>query len=144
MSTADISALRSALKDGTIDCIATDHAPHTEIDKQVEFDFAPPGMTGLETAFAQLHTELVITDKLELIDLIRMMTKGPADVIGLPGGRLQAGEPADLVLIDPGEEWIYKKEIIRSKAYNSPLVGKKFTGRVQGVFLEGRWRSAVS
>ncbi|MBN2184936.1 MAG: dihydroorotase [Candidatus Krumholzibacteriota bacterium] len=141
---ADISALRSALKDGTIDCIATDHAPHTDIDKQVEFDFAPPGMTGLETAFAQLHTELVITGELELIDLIRMMTTGPADVIGLPGGRLQEGEPADLVLIDPGEEWVYKKEIIRSKACNSPLVGKKFTGRVQGVFLEGRWRSAVS
>ena len=141
---ADISALRSALKDGTIDCIATDHAPHTEIDKQVEFNFAPPGMTGLETAFAQLHTELVITDELKLIDLIRLMTKGPADVLGLPGGRLQEGEPADLVLIDPKEEWVYKKEIIRSKASNSPLVGKKFTGRVQGVFLEGMWRSAVS
>ncbi len=140
----DISALRSALKDGTIDCIATDHAPHTEIDKQVEFDFAPPGMTGLETAFAQLHTELVVSNRLELIDLISKMTKGPADVLGLPGGVLQQGGPADLVLIDPDEQWVYDREMIRSKACNSPLVGKRFTGRVQGVFLEGKWLSAVS
>ncbi|MBN2070481.1 MAG: dihydroorotase [Candidatus Krumholzibacteriota bacterium] len=141
---SDIAALRTALNDGTIDCIATDHAPHTEIDKQVEFNFAPPGMTGLETSFAQLHTELVLNGKFELIDLIRMLTTGPAGVIGLSGGKLAAGVPADLVLIDPKEEWVFKKEMIRSKASNTPLIGKKFTGRIKGVFLEGRWCSDVS
>ncbi len=143
-SNKDITALRAALKDGTVDCIATDHAPHTEIDKQVEFNFAPPGMTGLETAFAQLHTELVVTDELKLIDLIRLMTVKPAEVLGLPGGKLEIGESADLVLIDTREEWVFEKKLIRSKSYNTPLIGKKFTGRIQGVFLEGRWRSAVS
>ena len=88
----DIAALRAALRDGTIDCIATDHAPHSVIDKQVEFNFAPPGMIGLETCFAQLNTELVGKGDLELIDLIRLMTSGPADVLGLPGGKLEQGE----------------------------------------------------
>ncbi len=139
----DIDALRAGLRDGTIDCIATDHAPHHEIDKQVEFDKAPPGMIGLETAFAQLHTELVVKGKFELIDLVRLMTIRPAGVIGLPGGRLKKGVPADLVLIDPNEEWVLERSMIRSKSKNTPLAGKRFTGRIQGVFFEGKWRSAI-
>ena len=139
----DITALRAALRDGTIDCIATDHAPHTVIDKQVEFNFAPPGMIGLETSFAQLNTELVGKGDLEVIDLIRLMTSGPADVLGLPGGKLEQGEPADLVLIDPERALDPQKGESRSKSSNTPLLGKKLTGRVQGVFLEGKWFSAI-
>lgn len=139
----DVAALRKALRSGTIDCIATDHAPHTDIDKQVEFNFAPPGMIGLQTAFALLHTELVLTGDLELIDLVRLMTLGPAEVLGLPGGRLQAGAPADLVLVDPEEEWTLEPGMIRSISRNTPLIGRTFTGRVQGIFLEGSWRSAI-
>jgi dihydroorotase len=139
----DITALRAALRDGTIDCIATDHAPHTAIDKQVEFDLAPPGMIGLETSFSQLNTELVVKGELELIDLIRLMTSAPAGVIGLPGGKIAAGESADLVIIDLNEKWIPKKENIRSKSFNSPLIGRELTGRIQGVFFEGKWRSAI-
>jgi dihydroorotase len=139
----DIIALRAALRDGTIDCIATDHAPHTAIDKQVEFDLAPPGMTGLETSFAQLNTELTGKGYLDLIDLIWLMTKGPADVLGLPGGKMAVGEPADLVLIDPNERWTVEKQALRSKSSNTPLVGKKLTGRVQGVFVEGKWFSSI-
>ena len=139
----DITALRAALLDGTIDCIATDHAPHTAIDKQVEFDLAPPGMIGLETSFAQLNTELAGKGELKLIDLIRLMTSGPADVLGLPGGKMAEGAPADLVLIDPDERWTLKREDLRSKSFNTPLSGKELTGRVQGVFIEGKWFSSI-
>ena len=139
----DITALRAALRDGTIDCIATDHAPHSAIDKQVEFNFAPPGMIGLETCFAQINTELVNKGDLELIDLVRLMTSGPADVLGLPGGKMEQGEPADLVLIDLNERWTPEKEMLKSKSSNSPILGRELTGRVQGVFIEGKWLSAI-
>ncbi len=143
-SAADISALKAALRDGTIDCVATDHAPHNEIDKQVEFNFAPPGMLGLQTAFPQLNTELVKNGDIELIDLIRLMTSSPASIMGFPGGRMKQGELADFVLIDPDEEWVFEKQMIRSRSYNSPLIGKKFKGRVKGVFLEGKYLEDVS
>ncbi|HUV36151.1 MAG TPA: dihydroorotase [Patescibacteria group bacterium] len=139
----DMKALVAAVRDGTIDCIATDHAPHNEIDKQVEFDQAPPGMIGLQTAFAQLHTELVLCGALDLVELVRCLTVKPAEVLGLPGGRLRAGDAADLVVIDPREEWTFERAMVRSKSINTPLLGKAFTGRVQGVFLEGKWQSAI-
>jgi dihydroorotase len=138
----DVSSLRAALRDGTIDCVATDHAPHTAIDKQVEFDLAPPGMIGLETAFALLNTELVVKGEIELIDLVRLLTSGPADVLGLPGGRIIVDEPADLVLIDTGERWIPGRSNLRSKSINTPLLGRELIGKVQGVFIEGKWKSA--
>jgi dihydroorotase len=139
----DVEALRAGLLDGTIDCVATDHAPHSEIDKDVEFDEAPAGMIGLETAFAQLHTELVAKGVLDLLDLVKLLTIRPASVLGLPGGRIAREAPADLVLIDPAEEWTYEKRLIRSRSKNTPLIGERFIGRVQGVFLEGKWQSAV-
>ncbi len=139
----DVEALRAGLLDGTIDCIATDHAPHSEIDKDVEFDEAPPGMIGLETAFAQLHTELVVKGVIDLLDLVKLLTIRPASALGLPGGRIAREAPADLVLVDPGEEWTFEKRLIRSRSKNTPLIGARFTGRVQGVFLEGKWQSAV-
>jgi dihydroorotase len=139
----DVEALRAGLLDGTIDCVATDHAPHSEIDKDVEFDEAPAGMIGLETAFAQLHTELVAKGVLDLLDLVKLLTIKPASALGLPGGRIAREAPADLVLIDPVEEWTFEKRLIRSRSKNTPLVGARFIGRVQGVFLEGKWQSAV-
>lgn len=142
-SSEDIEALRDGLRDGTIDCIATDHAPHTEIEKEVEFDEAPPGMIGLETAFAHLHTELVKKGHLELLDLVRLLTSGPAAVLGLPGGCLKKDSPADLVLIDPEERWTLESSLLRSRSKNTPLLGRTFVGRVQGIFIEGKWRSAI-
>jgi dihydroorotase len=139
----DVKALVDAVHDGTIDCIATDHAPHTEIDKQVEFDNAPPGMIGLQTAFSHLHTELVLDGSLDFIELVKLMTARPAEILGIPGSRLRVGDAADLVVIDPREEWTLEKRMIRSKSMNTPLLGKNFTGRVQGVFLEGKWQSAI-
>lgn len=141
--TKDIAALREGLRDGTIDCVATDHAPHSEIDKDVEFDEAPSGMIGLETSFARLHTELVGKAGIELLDLVRWLTRGPAEALALPGGRLAKEGPADLVLIDTEEEWTFEKRFIRSRSKNTPLIGAKFKGRVQGVFLEGKWQSAI-
>lgn len=142
-SAKDVEALRAGLLDGTIDCVATDHAPHSEIDKDVEFDEAPVGMIGLETAFAHLHTELVVKGVLDLLDLVKLLTIKPATALGLPGGRILREAPADLVLIDPAEEWTFEKRLIRSRSKNTPLIGARFTGRVQGVFLEGKWQSAV-
>ncbi len=142
-SKKDIEALRGGLLDGTIDCVATDHAPHTEIDKEVEFDGAPAGIIGLETSFAQLHTELVAKGLLDLLDLVKRMTVKPAEALGLPGGRLRKDDPADLVLIDPEEKWTLDRKSIRSRSKNTPFVGATFIGRVQGVFLEGRWQSAI-
>ncbi len=139
----DLEALRAGLRDGTIDCVATDHAPHNVIDKEVEFEEAPAGMIGLETAFAQLNTELVAAGSLELLELVRLMTLRPAEALGLSGGRLAKDAPADLVPLDPDERWTYDRKLIRSRSKNSPLVGKTFTGRVRGVFLEGRWQSAI-
>lgn len=142
-SADDIEALVDGLGDGTIDCISTDHAPHTDIDKQVEFDLAPPGMTGLETAFALLHTELVEKGRLGMLDLVRLMTSGPAGVLGLDRGRIEEGAPADLVLLDPSADWTLERDMLRSRSANTPLLGRRFRGRVAGVFLEGRWTSAI-
>jgi len=140
-SKRDVNTLRQALKEGVIDCIATDHAPHNEIDKQVEFDRAPSGMIGLETAFPLLNTELVKKGVLDLVDLVRLITIEPARVLGIEGGRIVKGAQADLVLFDPDEVWTYRREDIRSKSKNSPFIGKTFTGRVKGTFLGGRWIS---
>jgi dihydroorotase len=139
----DIKALLDGLKSGIIDCVATDHAPHNEIDKQVEFNFAPPGMIGLQTAFSHLYTELVMPGKIELAGLVRSMTSGPASALGIPGGRMEAGAPADLAVIDLSEEWTFDAENNRSTSCNSPLMGRTLTGRVKGVFLGGKWKKVV-
>jgi len=138
-SKKDVSALRQALREGVIDCIATDHAPHNEIDKQVEFDKAPAGMIGLETAFPLLHTELVLTGALELVELVKLMTLEPARVLSLPGGRIRKGEQADMVVFDTEAEWKLEKGGLKSKSKNTPLIGRTFRGKIIGTFLGGRW-----
>jgi len=142
-STDDIKELLDGLKSGVIDCVATDHAPHNQIDKQVEFDLAPPGMIGLQTAFSHLYTELVEPGRLELAALVKALTAGPARALGLPGGVLSEGAPADLVIIDPDEEWVFDKNGNRSKSSNSPLMGRKLKSRVQGIFISGKWKKMV-
>jgi dihydroorotase len=139
----DIKALLEGLNSGVIDCVATDHAPHNEIDKQVEFDLAPSGMIGLQTAFSYLYTELVESGRLELPLLVKALTSGPASVLGLPGGVLDEGAPADLAVIDLEEEWTYDRSVNRSISCNSPLLGRKLRSRVQGVFLGGKWKRMV-
>lgn len=134
----DRDALIESLKDGTIDCIASDHAPHAAHEKQVEFEYAPPGATGLETTFAVIMTHLVKPGHLPLTDALALITHKPADVIGIPAGTLATGEAADLTLFDPDEEWVVEESGFRSKSKNSPWLGKKLTGKVKHTVLDGK------
>ncbi|UCH82729.1 MAG: dihydroorotase [Candidatus Latescibacterota bacterium] len=134
----DRDTLIEALKDGTIDCIASDHAPHAAHEKQVEFEYAPPGAIGLQTTFAVIMTNLVRPGHLGLTDALSLITHKPARVIGIPAGTLGTGEAADLTLFDPDEEWVVKESSIVSKSKNSPWLGKKLTGKVKHTVLDGR------
>ena len=136
----DIEALIAGLKDGAIDIIATDHAPHTENDKLCEFANAAFGISALETAFSSLMG-LVHSGKLELSDLIAKLTKGPADVLGEYGknlGSLVAGGRADVAIIDPEAEWTVDVNEFLSKGKNNPLDGEKLKGRVMMTFYGGK------
>jgi dihydroorotase len=133
----DRAALVEALADGTIDAIATDHAPHTAVDKQCEFDHAAFGMSGLETALG-LVLRLVREGRLGLLQLVERMTVGPARAFGLPAGTLESGQPADLVFFDPEEEWTVEPEQFFSRGKNTPLAGMTLRGRVKATMVGGR------
>ena len=136
-SEADRAALREALADGTIDCIATDHAPHATQDKQLEFDQAAFGMVGLETALG-LGLKLVDDKVLTLPTLIRRLTIGAARVFGLPGGTLAKGAPADVTVIDLDAAYKVDPERFRSKSRNSPFRGWELRGRVTHTIVGGK------
>ena len=112
------------MKDGTIDCVASDHAPHASQEKQVEFEEAPPGAIGLETTFSILITHLVKPGSLSLTDALSLITHRPAKILGIHAGTLGAGEPADLTLFDPAEEWVVEEGCFHSKSKNSPYIGQ--------------------
>jgi dihydroorotase len=134
---ADVEALRQALKDGTIDAIATDHAPHDLADKEVEFDQAPVGIIGLETSLP-LTLRLVDEGVLSLTDAIAKLTCGPAQVLGLPKGTLQVGAEADVTLIDTRTEYVVDGREFRSKSRNSPFHGWTFKGRAVMTICAGK------
>jgi dihydroorotase len=134
----DVEAVIEALVDGTIDCIASDHAPHSEEEKDVEFDMAPPGMIGLETTLGLVKTQLIDKGYLSWGDAIRKMTYNPARILGLPGGKLELRGPADITVIDPDKTWTVKKDKLRSKSKNSPFIGWKLSARVAYTILGGR------
>jgi len=133
----DVEAIKNGLRDGAIDVIATDHAPHTDAEKDVEFDFAPFGIIGLETALSLAAMELVDTKVLSWAGLIAKMSSNPARILGLDRGNLKKGSVADLVIIDPPNEYIYKKEAIESKSKNSPFIDWKLKGKAVSVFVNG-------
>lgn len=135
---ADVEAIKEALADGTIDGIATDHAPHLASEKEVEFDLAPFGMTGLETAFALGYEELVQKKYLTLVDYIAKLTVEPARVLKLEIPTISVGKKANLVVLDTKNKWTLKKESIFSKSKNSPFVGKEMQGKVLKVFLANK------
>jgi len=122
-----VSALRAGLADGTIDCIATDHAPHTKEEKDVEYNYAPFGMVGLETA-VPLIIELVRSNELDINRAVQALTQNPAGILGLNRGSLGVGQVADLTVIDPELELILKPEDLDSKGKNSPFLGKALKG----------------
>lgn len=134
---ADRAAIRQALRDGTIDCIATDHAPHTDIEKDAPFEQAPPGMIGLDFAFALLYTELVAKGDFDLVTLIERMTSAPARVLGLESGTLALGAPADIVVIHLDGETSVTRERVFSKSFNTPFQGHTFRGAVTHTLVGG-------
>lgn len=127
-SEADRIALKEALRDGTIDAIATDHAPHSPEEKVVEFDHAPFGIIGLETSLGVCWSELVVEDVLSPYQLIEKMSTNPARIHGLNAGSLAEGAPADVVAIDPTRVWTVPAKG-RSKSRNSPFIGHTLTGK---------------
>jgi dihydroorotase len=133
----DVEALRAALADGTIDCIATDHAPHGVLEKDVELAEAAPGMIGLELC-VPLLLGLVREGALPLSRLVDALTAAPARIIGLEPPRLREGARADLVLIDPAERWTIDPALLRSKSKNTPFAGGRVQGRIVMTVCEGR------
>lgn len=134
----DREAIRAGLADGTIDCIATDHAPHHYDSKEREFDDAPNGIIGLETALSIGLKELVIPGRLSLGDLITRMSVAPAKLWNLPGGTLSRGSVADLVVFHPESTWMVDPAKIHSRSRNSPWLGCTLPGRVRWTVVAGR------
>ncbi|MYC90100.1 MAG: dihydroorotase [Gemmatimonadetes bacterium] len=143
---SDGRALCEALADGTVDCIATDHAPRTYDEKEQAFDDAPFGVVGFETAFAVLHTRLVLAGVLTLPELLARMSTGPARALGLAGGTLAPGDPADLVLIDANAKWTIDPAAFLSKCRNTPFGGTEATGRVLRTLVGGEtvWEATAA
>ena len=134
----DRAALVEALRDGTIACVATDHAPHSREEKEAPFEGAPFGVTGLETAFASLYTHLVEPGVLTLETLLERMSAGPARALGLPEPRLEVGARANLVLLDLDAEWTVDEAGFRSRSANSWLLGQRLRGKVLKTVADGR------
>jgi dihydroorotase len=135
---ADRAALVDGLRDGTIACVATDHAPHARHEKEVPFEAAPFGVTGLETAFAALYTSLVEPGVLPLETLLERMSAGPARVYGLEPPRIAVGAPANLVLLDTAATWRVEEAGFRSRSANSWLLGQTLKGQVRMTVAAGK------
>jgi len=134
-----LEAILEGIKDGTIDAIATDHAPHHADEKALEYDRAPFGIIGLETAVGLAFSELIDKGIIDLVRLVTMCSVNPAKIFGLAGrGTLTVGSIADLTIIDPAQQWTYKNSDSRSKSRNSPFDGWKFTGRPVATIVGGK------
>jgi len=133
----DQQALFDALNDGTMDIFATDHAPHAGYEKETEFDLAPCGISGLDTALSTTW-QLVVDGKLKEDAFYRAWTTGPCGIFNLPVNTFQPGDPADFFLFDPEEEWTVSPETLYSKGKNTPLRGRTLKGRVKTHFIQGK------
>ena len=134
---ADVEALLAALLDGTVDAIATDHAPHHEDEKGVDFDGAPFGVVGLETAAAVVHDRFVATGRLPLSRFVELFSTGPARAFRLPGGTLSPGSPADVTLFDPAKSWEVDPSRFVSLGRSTPFAGFRLVGRPAGTIVAG-------
>jgi dihydroorotase len=137
-SARHLEALKVGLRDGTIDAIATDHAPHTIQEKEQEFDYAPNGIIGLETAFGLTMTMLVEGEVLTLSQAIARLTCEPARIFNLPKGTLSVGADADVTILDPAREWVVDVRRFASKSRNSPFHGWKLRGEVLATIVGGK------
>lgn len=134
----DQDAIKAGLADGTIDAIATDHAPHAPHEKEQEFARAPFGMLGLETSLGLVVTHLVKPGVLTLSQMVEKMSLAPARILGLPAGTLSVGAPADITIFDPDCEWTVDVNAFQSKSRNSVLDGVRLTGRSVATFIAGK------
>ena len=137
-SEEDRAALIEAVRDGTIDAIATDHAPHHSDEKMLEYDRAPSGVIGLETALGVALTVLVHSGEVPLARVLEMLTTGPARAFGLAGGTLAEGSPADVTIFDLDREWTVDPLSFKSKSRNTPFAGWKLRGCVVNALVAGR------
>jgi dihydroorotase len=136
-SAADRDACRLGLVDGTLDAIATDHAPHAQHEKELDFQEAPPGMIGFETA-AAVTLDLVRRQELTPLEWVRRLSTNPARILARPGGSLGVGDVADVTVVDPERAWVYDPAKGFSKSRNSPWAGHSLTGRVVATLVGGR------
>ncbi len=128
---ADVDAVRAGLADGTLDTIATDHAPHHYDEKEAAFAEAPNGIVGLETALGVILTRVVGEGVIDLPTMVERMSCAPARAFGLPGGTLAEGSPADVTVFDPDAEWTVDPGAFRSKSRNTPFGGWELRGRTR-------------
>ena len=135
---SDRQALVAALKSGLIDCVATDHAPHASEEKDVPYEEAPFGCTGLETAFSVLYAGLVEPGLLDLGTLVTRMSTAPAGIAGITPPAVAAGARADLCVVDPSATWTVSPQTLQSRSFNSPWLGKELTARVRLTVAAGR------
>ena len=135
----DRQALIEGIADGTITVIATDHAPHTETAKLVEFDHAPFGIIGLETALPVCFTQLVASGVITVDKLIPKLTTGPAEVLGIKNYSLAEGNPADITIFDADRKWTIDKEQFKSKSRNTPFHGWEVQGKVTATIVNGKF-----
>ena len=134
----DRLAIIEGIKDGTIDCIITDHAPHAEEEKARGLEKAPNGIIGFETALGATITNLVIPGHISYQDMVRVMSYNPAKLLGIDRGEIAEGKVADLTIFDPNREYVYIKEKIVSKSKNTPWINKKLKGQVRYTVVSGR------
>lgn len=136
-SESDRQALVVALREGLVDCVATDHAPHVAEEKDVPFEEAPFGTIGLETAFSVLYQGLVVPGEIDLATLVTRMSAAPARIAGQPVPRLAAGEVANLCVVDPESHWTVSKETLQSRSFNSAWLGRRLPARVKFTLAAG-------
>ena len=134
----DRKAIIEGLKEGTIDCIITDHAPHSEDEKNQDLSKAPNGIIGFETALSAEIMNLIDTNELTYFDLVKLTSYNPAKLINIDRGVIEEGKIADITIFNPNEEYVYTKEMIVSKSKNTPFIGKKLKGKVKYTIVNGR------
>ena len=134
----DKQASLEGWKEGTIDCIITDHAPHSEEEKSKELSKAPNGIIGFETALSAEIMNLVDKGHISYIDLVKLTSYNPAKILGIDKGVLEVGKAADITIFNPEEKYIYSKEKIVSKSKNSPFIDKELKGKVKYTIVNGK------
>ena len=134
----DRLSIIEGLKEGTIDCIITDHAPHSEDEKKQDLSKAPNGIIGFETALSAEIMNLIDTGDLSYLDLVRLTSYNPANLLKIDRGSIEVGKVADITIFDPNEKYVYTKEMIVSKAKNSPFIGKTLKGKVKYTIVNGK------